>query len=227
MVGCVGAAEAQNRRCWARQPGHGVTVPQCLCRCGPAVSAACRGRAADGAGAPRCAPCAGRGSCWAALGAAVLVLQEGLAAPGQDLAPPALSFELGLKRFCRTFTRAFLLAVAGTVSWPVPSRGLQGDLCSLSGFPGSEPGRVWAADTALTKSLTRPISCNSGLHDLTPCADSYRLFMSFPSENKTNCTLCLLLFLVACLDRRCGACCPTPTPPQVWRCAETCWGGCD
>lgn len=125
---------------------------------------------------------------------------------------PALSFEL----------RAFLLAVAGTTSC-----GLQGDLCSLSCFPGSEPGRVSAADMTLIKSLTRPISCSSGLHCLTPCADSYHLFVSFPSENETNCTLCLLLFLVACLDRPCGVCCQTPTPPQVRRCAGMCWGECD
>lgn len=45
-VGCVGETEAQSCPCWAGQPwavpvagqsGCGVTVPQCLCRCGPAV----------------------------------------------------------------------------------------------------------------------------------------------------------------------------------------------
>lgn len=58
----------------------------------------------------------------------------------------------------------------------------------------------------LQRDPTRLVSCNSGLHALTPDADSYRLFIPFPSENKINCVFCSLLFLVACLDQPRGGC---------------------
>lgn len=135
--------------------------------------------------------------------------EEGLTArrhPARDLAfltmpcPPSPS----LQRFCWAFNRALTLAVGES---SVLSHGLQGDLCSLSRFPvsgkcpGGSLGMSQQPILCLQKALTCPVSCNSGLRALTPCADSYHLFIPFPSENKINCMLCSLLFLVACLDQ--------------------------
>lgn len=134
----------------------------------------------------------------------------------------------GLWRFCWAFTRA----VARSCRELVLSRGLQGDLCSLSGFPasgkcpGASLGMSQQPILCLQRAPTRPVSCNSGLCALTPCADSYRLFIPFPSESKINCVLCSLLFLVACLDQPRGGCCQTLTPVWVWCCAKTFWGEC-
>lgn len=51
----------------------------------------------------------------------------------------------------------------------------------------------------LQRAPTCPVSCNSGLRALTPCADSYHLFIPLPSENKINCAL--LVPLPGCLFR--------------------------
>lgn len=73
----------------------------------------------------------------------------------------------------------------------------------------------------LQRDPTRLVSCNSGLHALTPDADSYRLFIPFPSENKINCAF-LLVALPGCLFRSAPR--RMLTPLRVWCCAKTRWG---
>lgn len=160
------------------------------------------------------------------IGREASVSEEGLAArrhPARTW-PSCLSSKPWLVEVLLGFHQGFMPAVGESVSCPVGCRVIS--VCSLSCFlasgkcSGTSLGMSQQPIFCLQKALTRPVSCNSGLRALTLGADSYRLFIPFPSENKINCAPCSLLFLVACLDQPREGCCQM----GVWCCGRTCWG---